>query len=140
MFSDTSEIVLAETPYWEETFWFCFSLCIIFLVIGPYAIKLAKAGRLGMDKHNHKAKFPQAAFFLGKILNILGKSAYMTIMKAMLDVYSCEFDESTGDWYVMRNKDINCFSNDHSLYLVMALVGILIYYPTSTILLPNLQY
>ena len=71
-------------------------------------------------------------------MNILGRALYLTVMKTMLDIFSCEYDEATTAWYLLRNNDIDCFTEDHSLYLALGAVGILVYYPAATLLLPNL--
>jgi hypothetical protein len=137
---DASDAVLVDNQYWVEIFWTCFALSIVFANITPRAIYLAKAGRLGLNTDGSKAKFPSPQFFLAKLISLLCKSAYLTIMKAFLNVFSCTYDDSDGDWYVTRNSDLTCFSSTHSMYIGLAVLGLILYYPGSTLLYPNIQY
>lgn len=137
---DASDAVLVDNQFWVEIFWTCLALSIVFALISPRAIQLAKSGTLGLNKDRSKAKFPSPQFFLAKLISLIGKSAYLTIMKAFLNVFSCTYDDSNGDWYVTRNSDLTCFSSFHSMYIGLAVIGLILYYPGSTLLYPNIQY
>jgi hypothetical protein len=136
--SKGSEVVLAQNDYFEATFWTVFAITIIFGVLAYPALKLAKQGKLGMMENNQKAAFPSWRFVLGKLVMILAKSLYFTVMKALLDVFACR--EVNGDWVVLRNSDMVCFSSAHLPLVFCSMLSIVLYYPTATLLYPNLQY
>lgn len=133
-----SDVVLANNSYFEATFWTVFGLTVLFGAISYPALKLAKRGKLGMMDNNQKATFPNWRFMLGKVSLVLAKSLYFTIMKALLDVFSCR--SVSGKWVVLRNQDMECFSDSHLPYVFCSIFSIIIYYPTATLLYPNLQY
>jgi hypothetical protein len=136
--SKGSEVVLAQNDYFEATFWTVFVITIIFGALAYPALKLAKQGKLGMMENNQKAVFPSWRFMLGKLVMILAKSLYFTVMKALLDVFACR--EVDGDWVVLRNSDMECFSSAHLPLVFCSMLSIVLYYPTATLLYPNLQY
>ena len=139
--SETSNVVLAETSYWEATFWVLFSLCVVYFLMLFPAVKLIKQGRLGMNKDGTKATFPSLQFFMEKTINFLSKTLYLTIMSGLLGVFSCEYDENSDPkWFVMRKQDMECFGSDHALYASLAILAIVMYYPGATLLYPNMQY
>ena len=43
-----------------------------------------------------------------------------------------------GDWNLIRAKDIKCFSNEHIFYIMIAMLGLAIYYPLASFFHPNL--
>lgn len=138
--SDASEAVLVDNKFWVEIFWSCLGLAVVFASITPSAIYHAKRGTLGLTEDRTKAKFPHPQFFFAKIISLIGKSAYLTIMKAFLNAFSCTYDQDTTNWYVTRNSDLTCFDDSHSMYLGLSVLGVILYYPGATLLYPNIQY
>lgn len=41
---------------------------------------------------------------------------------------------------MIRDSSISCLSDDHLNYMFLALLGIIIYYPLSTFMFPNIQF
>lgn len=138
--SYSSETVLAETSYWTLNYWVCFAFCMSFLAISYPAIRLARAGRYGVSQDMRPVSMLSWTGLLSRAVSLLAVSLYMTIMKTQLDALSCIYYESTDQWLLIRNSDIECFSSTHAVYFSLSILAIAIYYPLATLLYPTIQY
>ena len=137
-FTRTSTVILADNDYWVETYWTCFSCSIIFVLLLIPALKLIKQGRLGLNQDFTVAKFPAPNFLLSKLIGLFGKTMYMTVMCSFLSSFSCIY--SNNSWHLMRYSSIECFSGEHTMYFVLSIVLMLIYYPAATLVFPSIAY
>ena len=137
-FTDATEIILADSKHWTETFWTCFAFGSLFIILLVPASKFIKEGRLGLNKDFTPAGVLSFQFYLNKTITTIGSSLYLTIIVSMLNALACNF--SNGEWHLLRNPNMVCFSNEHLVYFVIALVILLFYYPTATLLYPNIAF
>ena len=137
-FTNASTIILADNQYWAETFWTCFACSVGFVILLFPASKYIKIGRLGLNEDLTPAGITSPQFYLSKFIGLFGKVLYFTILAAMLNAFSCSY--SDGTWHLMRDSSVICFSEQHSVYLVLAIATLLFYYPTATLLYPNITY
>ena len=137
-FTRTSTVILADNDYWVETYWTCFSCSIIFVFLLIPALKLIKLGRLGLNPDFTVAKFPSVNFLLSKFIGLFGKTMYMTVMCSFLSSFSCVY--SNNSWHLMRYSSIECFSSEHTVYFVLSIAAIIIYYPAATLIFPSIAY
>lgn len=137
-FTTASSVILADSKYWVEMYWICFSASLLFLLLMYPTLKLLKQGRLGLNPDFTIAKFPSPNFFLTKFIGLFGKSMYLTIMCSLLSAFSCVYESNS--WHLMRYSSIECFSTDHIPYFIISIFTLLFYYPAATLLYPNLAY
>lgn len=137
-FTDASTVVLADNGYWIETFFTCFAFSVVFIILIIPASRFIKQGRLGLNADLTPARIPSLQFFLTKFIGLFGKILYLTIIASMLSAFSCTY--TNGVWHLMRNSSIECFSQEHSVYFVLAIVCLIFYYPAATLLYPNIAY
>ncbi|CAG9321806.1 unnamed protein product [Blepharisma stoltei] len=138
--NEVSNNVSGQSEYWEETFWACLIAAFVFIAMVWPAVKYLKEGKLGLNKDHTKAKFPSWQFILLKSISLLGCSLYLTIMSNILAAFSCQFDDSSNYWYLSKDDSIECFGTLHSVYIALAVVCAILYYPLATLLYPNIQY
>ena len=69
----------------------------------------------------------------------VGSALFSLIMSVLLDTFNCEWDNEP-PWHLKRNSTFECLKSNHFLYMVIASVAILIYYPISAFMLPNFQF
>lgn len=62
----------------------------------------------------------------------------MLIMKTYIDSFVCNY--KVKPYVLIRDTSIECLSDTHSVYVGLAMIGVVIYYPLSTYLLPTFQY
>ena len=137
-FTDSSTVILSDNKYWSELFWTSFVCGLIFLGLLVPASKFIKAGRLGLNKDFTPAGPLTLQFYLNKVVTTFGSSLYLTIIVSMLNAFSCNY--SNGDWHLLRDPSIVCFSGEHTAYFVLAIIILMFYYPTATLLYPNIAF
>lgn len=133
-----STFFLTSEKYWKSAFWSAFVLSFLFFFLVRIGLKLLGKGMLGLNPDKSIAKFPSWQFFLSKSLSLLGDVFYLIIVRILLSAFACE--EKNSAWTVINAPDLTCFSIAHSTYLITATFALLFYYPTATLLYPNLQY
>ena len=121
---------------WNYTFWLSCGLAALLVFLVVLSLKRIKKGTLGMNKDGTDASFPSSQFFSSELCQLLGKSMYFTIICSLLSALACDFSESK----LIVQESIECFSDDHSAYLLVSLLLFLVYYPIATLLYPNVQY
>ena len=102
------------------------------------ASKYIKQGRLGLNDDMTVATFPSWQFFLTKLISLFGASFYLTIIASMLGAFSCSLSDSA--WHLIRYPSMACFSDEHLVYFILAIICIIFYYPIATLLYPNIVF
>lgn len=59
-------------------------------------------------------------------------------MKSFIDTFSCNYDVKP--WTLYEDPTIICNDQTHYIYVFFASIGILLYYPLSSFLFPNIQF
>ncbi len=59
-------------------------------------------------------------------------------MKSFIDTFSCNYDVKP--WTLYEDSTLNCNEETHYIYVFLAGLGILLYYPLSSFLFPNIQF
>ena len=59
-------------------------------------------------------------------------------MKSFLDTFSCNY--SVKPWTLYEDPSILCNTDTHYFYIFFAALGIILYYPLSSFLFPNIQF
>lgn len=59
-------------------------------------------------------------------------------MKSFIDAFSCNYD--VNPWTLYEDPTIICNEGTHYLYIFLAVIGVLLYYPLSSFLFPNIQF
>lgn len=86
-----------------------------------------------------RAKFGEREWYVEKLFQLLGVNLFFFIMRSLVDIFVCNF-EGERPWFLSRLKSVECFSDAHIVYMLFGLIGIVIYYPLSTLIYPNFQF
>ncbi|KAL4473469.1 hypothetical protein ABPG72_012148 [Tetrahymena utriculariae] len=120
-------------------FWLSVSCSLIYGLLSIKSLKYLKNETLGLDSNGQIARFPHPQFFLVKIIQIIGQNLFYLIMRTFIDSYVCNWSQAQ-PWYLVRDRSIMCFDNTHYIHMFFALLGLLIYYPFTTFIFPNIQF
>ncbi len=71
-------------------------------------------------------------------MNVLGSSLYVSIITNLFDALACDYESDP--WTTYTASGLTCWEGLHFLYVGCSLLGIVIYYPMSTFMYPNLQF
>ena len=94
-------------------------------------------------------EFPSRGFAHSQILIWMSTTISVWVIKSFLDDFSCDYRRVLlflpkiilqDPWTIYSNRDVECLSQKHKNYMGGAVIGILLYYPLSSLLYPNLQY
>lgn len=68
-------------------------------------------------------------------------SLFNIISQTFLDTFNCNWTTGANNIYTLNDdSSIECFSDVHNRFILLALAGILIYYPLSSYAMPNFQF
>ncbi len=68
-------------------------------------------------------------------------SLFNIITQTFLDGFNCNWtDYSTTKYYLTDDSSMECLSDSHSKFLLIGLIGIILYYPLSSYAMPNFQF
>jgi hypothetical protein len=80
-------------------------------------------------------------FFFTFIYKLMILSLFNIITQTFLDTFNCNWTSSSSTIYLLNDDPtIECFSAAHNKFIILALVGIIIYYPLSSYAMPNFQF
>eukprot|EP00742_Colponemidia_sp_Colp-10_P007618 GILJ01008210.1.p1 GENE.GILJ01008210.1~~GILJ01008210.1.p1 ORF type:complete len:1667 (-),score=254.38 GILJ01008210.1:106-4890(-) len=136
--ADTHTVSIVTVDTFAFTFWSFVGLSFIYPFVAIPAIRLAKEGRLGMTKDGDNAVFPSKMFLFTQIVFTLGVTMYIPVLSTLLSALACNY--SVDPWVLYRSEGIECWQGIHFAYVAAAVIGILVYYPVSTLIAPNLQF
>eukprot|EP00743_Colponemidia_sp_Colp-15_P007867 GILK01008520.1.p1 GENE.GILK01008520.1~~GILK01008520.1.p1 ORF type:complete len:849 (+),score=146.17 GILK01008520.1:246-2792(+) len=136
--ADTHTVSTVTIDTFAFTFWSFVGLSLIYPFVAIPAIRLAKEGRLGMTKDGDNAAFPSKMFFFTQTVFSLGVTMYIPLLSTLLSALACNY--SVDPWVLYRSDGIECWQGVHFAYVAAAVIGILVYYPVSTLIAPNLQF
>ncbi|EAR90173.2 transmembrane protein, putative (macronuclear) [Tetrahymena thermophila SB210] len=120
-------------------FWLSLGFSLIYGLLSIKSLKYLKNETLGLDSSGQIATFPHPQFFLVKIIQIIGSNLFFLIMRTFIDSFVCNWSQ-VQPWYLVRDSSIMCFDNTHYIHMFFALFGLLIYYPFTTFIFPNIQF
>lgn len=63
---------------------------------------------------------------------------YVIIIKSFVDTFSCNYNVKP--WTLHENPNMICNDDTHYTYVFLASLGIILYYPLSSFLFPNIQF
>lgn len=76
------------------------------------------------------------------ILPLMGNAAFLPITSILLDVFVCDeaySEDGDPDWtdsFLYRDCEENCWTDDHKMYVSVALVGMFAYIPSAVFARP----
>lgn len=79
-------------------------------------------------------------FFFTFIYKLLILSLFNLITQTFLDSFNCNWTSLTTPYTLIDDTSVECFSDSHNRMLLIALVGIITYYPLSSYAMPNFQF
>ncbi len=80
-------------------------------------------------------------FFFTFIYKLMILSLFNAITQTFLDTFNCNWTSSSTTTYVLNDDtSIECFSDVHNRFILISLIGILVYYPLSSYAMPNFQF
>jgi len=118
-------------------------LCTVFtaVIFVPYSIpatKMISKGTFGEDENGNEPAAFTKLWLYEKGLNLIGASLFVPIITTLLSVLGCDYEADPP--VVLRDESIACWEGIWFLYALLALVGLVTYYPVASFLVPNLQF
>lgn len=115
-------------------------IVLISVPLGIRGIMLIFEDRLGLTENRLPAAFPHPMFFFTFIYKLMILSLFNIIIQTFLNTFNCNWMSSTTPYYLIDDTSVECFSDSHNRFLLIALFGIIIYYPLSSYAMPNFQF
>lgn len=82
-------------------------------------------------------------FFFTFIYKLLILSLFNTIIMTLFSTFMCNWTTSASAFSVILQSTetpLVCFSAEHNIYVICAIISILLYYPLSSYTMPNFQF
>lgn len=79
-------------------------------------------------------------FFFTFIYKLMILSLFNIITQTFLDTFNCNWTASTPPYTLIDDTSIECFSDSHNKFVLIALISLIAYYPLSSYAMPNFQF
>lgn len=123
---------------YQVLFWVCTATTVIYLGMSIKGVRYINEGRFGITEAGLVAGFPHPMFFFTNIYKILSL-LFSFVITTIFDTFDCTwFDPEPFVMY--RDSSIQCLSVNHSVFIILAVVCLMIYYPITAYINPNLQF
>ena len=125
-------------------FWFSIVIAIAFPFYSIKGLKALQKGRLGLDKNGRpitKCCTKDGMYNFG--LNAVNDYLYFGMMFTLISTYACTYDKGSKEFVLMADDQMKCFTFSEPLqiiYMLVAALGLLGFYPLATLLAPNFQF
>ena len=133
-------------PEYGNTYPFFFALAAFISLLFPFYVKHAivrvRKGKLGVDDHGRALrKFSKADIYM-RVLNYVNNNCYFGIMATLFSAFSCFYDAEEEKFYLKLDPSTVCFNraSTHSIYMPFASLGLILFYPAATALIPSFQF
>ena len=135
-------------PSYGNTFPIFFGISIAISVIFPFYVKhalmRAKIGKLGVDDNGRILKATSKEGIYMAILNYINNNCYFGIMTTLFSSFACSYNREKETFYLLIDytQSTTCFDANsiHSMYMGLAAIGIITFYPLATVLIPSFQF
>lgn len=114
---------------------------MLFLLIGFNAANLLRQELVSsaQKKIEKTSSYKEAqTFFTIQFMKICSASLFLLVMKSFISTFSCDY--SLEPFLLYADNTIICNSNYHQTFMILAVFGILFYYPLSSFFIPNIQF
>lgn len=134
----------------SDIYWYTFIGCSVVSYLYPpmarYGIKLLTVrsetfpnGRLGRDEFGNEAPVLSGMGIFLLALGTVSSALFFSIIKNLLKITICTYPEGVSAYHV-NMVDVQCWSGIHLVYVGIAGVALLIYFPPASFLYPHLQF
>ncbi|CAD8139272.1 unnamed protein product [Paramecium octaurelia] len=125
---------------WSEYnlfFFLALFMSLIYIILGFEAANQIANNTFGFDENGIIANYKSRRYWLSKTIQLVS-GQFIFVMKSYIDAFICDY--SSYPYTLVRQPSVECMSDLHFMYVTLAIVGCIIYYPLSSYLQPTFQY
>jgi hypothetical protein len=123
-------------------FWVCVGIAFLFPPYALRGVRRARRGILGLVRSKDGSLRPAPMLswegMYMQFLTLLGGIGFFFVIKTLLGILACSYTTAGAPLY--QDPTIQCWSTLHIVWVTLAVVGGLLYYPLALFISPSLAY
>ena len=120
-----------------------FLLAVAFPMFTRRAVRRARDGKMGLGDDGRKAATCSKEGSYMLTLNIVSNTFFFGVMITLVKAFACGYDPLLQQFTLLADPSIECFglsSFVHYIYMLLAGIAIVFFYPLATMLIPTFQF